>query len=56
MLPPALVAQLGLEFELHIKLQERAILAAVDAATEDVEQGHHVALILDHKIERVAGS
>ena len=56
MLPPALVAQLGLEFELHIKLQERAILAAVDAATEDVEQGHHVTLILDHKIERVAGS
>ena len=31
-------------------------MAAVDAAAEDVEQGHHVTLILDHKIERVAGS
>ena len=56
MLPPALVAQLGLEFQLHVQLQERVILTAVDAATEDVEQGHHVTLVLDDEIKRVAGS
>ena len=54
MLSPAFIAQFGLKFELHVELQDRVVLQVVDAAGEDVEQGHHVPFILDHEIECIA--
>ena len=55
MLSPAFIAQLGLKFELHVELQIRAVIAAVDAAAENVEDGHHVTFIFNYKIERMTG-